>query len=453
MDDLFKDYLRFGENKIKNRRTRLFTLIKRPDACFFYRIQIPQQQLARQFGWECKYKTIDPLPADLKRGVPNTIVEGDSAKSFQNLVRCHKDDIEWADIIEMQRPTCEHHLDLMHYIQKEIKKPVVISCDDNYLDVPTWNAGYEYFEPRSQYIKEMIADADLLSVTTEYLADIYRPLRCGRPIAICPNSINFEEMDAMPETMQKYEIQDKRKYFIATKRLHLQDELCEKYSEWITKSLNINLATQGIKYSEQILESYKAANREVRFQIPDDIYSKNLDGKIVIGWTGSPTHLRDLQVIENGIIDVLNSNDNFNLVLCGMSLPSWFSKISREKLWEINLVPVRYYYSMLKQMGMTISLAPVNRDTFNLGKSNIKSIEACAVGQYSIVSDYATYDGVPSGVPKCLTDEDWKKAIYDATNDEAMRFEVCQNNREFVEKNFNIAENVKYWKDSYEDLL
>lgn len=457
------------QNKIK-----VFNLIKRPDACYYYRILTPQKQLVKQFGWECRYNIIDPLPHDLQRGIPNTIVEGDTKASLKNLIDCHGENLEWADVVVMQRPTCEHHLELMRYIQKTLKKPVTYEGDDNYIDVPRWNPGHKYFTPRAQFIKDMVSEADLLTVTTEALGDIYRPLRKGGPISVCPNSIDFELLDEMPTEMTKYEVQDKRKYFMAMRQMRLGMDQTDSYREQIYAQISLQFKKQGVDLTSEMFQAYYDKNYDCRFSVPDEVYNSDRNGRVMIAWGGSPTHKEDLAVITKPLMKIMNEHQDWLLGMVGFIHSDWLQMMKREQLWQFGLVPVKYYYSLYKQVGMTVGLAPVNRDSFNLGKSNLKIIEYMALGVYGIASDFATYSGkllkeyeeegvdVPPpairgwcgpDVPLCKTEEDWEREILRACNDEEFRFEVTQRNRIFVEENYNIYENVKFWKEAYESVL
>lgn len=455
-------------------KLKIFSLIKRPDACFYYRILNPHKQLARQFGWEIKYNTIDPLPHNIQAGVPSTVEQGNLEGSLNNLIDCHGENIDWADLVVMQRPTCDHHLELMRHIQKVMKKPVVYEADDNYIDVPKWNQGHEYFTPRAQYIKDMIAEADALTVTTEGLGDIYRPLRRGRPIYICPNSIDLETLDDMPTDMTKYEVQDRRQYFQCMKQMRLGQDETDQYKEYIHAQIHSGLKKQNVTENiEDIIDSYYKTNKDIRFSIPNEIYNAQSDGKVMIAWGGSPTHKQDLAVVTDPLMEILADYPEYQLGMVGFIHGDWLKKMRREQLWQFALVPVRYYYSLYKQVNMTVGLAPVNRDSFNKGKSNLKILEYMALGTYAIGSDFVTYAGkrpeeyeeegldVPDpairswcgpDVPLCSTGEDWKREILKACQDEELRFEVTQRNRQFIEDHYDMYNNVKYWKDCYESV-
>lgn len=439
---------RFSENKIKHRRTRLYSMIKKPDACFYYRILNPFQQLARQFGWEVKYKPIDPLPNEVSVGIP-------PITNLKGLLAAHLQDIEWADIVVMQRPTCEHHLELMRYVKKELKKPILYESDDNYIDVPKTNTGYNYFTPRAQFIKGLISEADGLTVTTESCGDIYRPLRIGKPIFICPNSINFQDLDSMPTKMLEYEIQDKRKYFIPMKQMRLGLDQTEKYKTEILSSLSSQLQKQNIQFTDQLLNSFYEKKQDVKFFISEEVYSQETDGKKMMFWSGSPTHMADLATVTEPIKNLMRDNQDWIITMGGFIHHDWFKLIDRNRIYLLGLVPVKYYYSFLKQAGATVSFAAVEANEFNKAKSSIKVNEAQAIGVYSIATDFVTYDREHVGphVPLCKTTEDWEKAMREAMNDDAMRFEVVQKNREWVEKNCNLEINVKYWKEAYEHFL
>ncbi len=75
----------------------------------------------------------------------------------------------------------------------------IMDIDDNMLDIQEFNpARLRYFkggEPLENVLR-IISDVDVLTTTTEYLKDIYQPLRPNKPIYILPNYIDPETYKA-----------------------------------------------------------------------------------------------------------------------------------------------------------------------------------------------------------------------------------------------------------------
>ena len=63
-----------------------------------------------------------------------------------------KEKLEWADIIVFQRSTDISHLKLMK-LAREMGKKVIGESDDNSIDVPKTNPGFEYYKTRRGVVR------------------------------------------------------------------------------------------------------------------------------------------------------------------------------------------------------------------------------------------------------------------------------------------------------------
>src|SRR6185369_11101463 len=98
--------------------------------------------------------------------------------------------IQSADIILAQRPHTSGHLELCKTAKLSGRK-LWIDFDDHFFAVETDNPGFEFFtqEKNKQNVRSIISLADLVTVSTPLLRDVYKPFvpKSGK-IAVVPNS-------------------------------------------------------------------------------------------------------------------------------------------------------------------------------------------------------------------------------------------------------------------------
>jgi hypothetical protein len=97
--------------------------------------------------------------------------------------------LAFTDIAFMQRPHREQDLEIIKRC-KEQQIPVWVDFDDYLFDVPKWNQTYKHYssEKTRKVVAESIAQADVVTVSTDFLGEKLAPL--NKNIVTIPNALN-----------------------------------------------------------------------------------------------------------------------------------------------------------------------------------------------------------------------------------------------------------------------
>lgn len=385
---------------------KVLFLVKKRDACYFYRVLQPSSHLIvnghmvqeellelQEYCKNCRtgmhefqfYRTDDQFACPNCQSVFDYDV-----RSWKKKV---SDGIEWADLVVFQRTTDLDHLKLMQFV-KSLGKPAVLEADDNYLDIDPTNTGYEYYSGRKAVIEEMLRVADCVTVTVPGLKTAYE--KYNNDIVILPNCLDLEIIDVEPK-ISNPAIFNRRGIRITTEEF------------------------QGLR-----------------------------QGKTFIGWGGSPTHERDLELVV-GAIKRLSKTENVIFGFVGYIHRAILEVLPEDRLVLFGLVPVNNYFSLYKTLSFDVGIAPVAEIEFNRGKSPLKVLEYHALGILPVASDFITYSPyIHEGILARGNNEyGWFSALRAAVNCEDRQARL-QANRKYVEENFDIKKTVRLWESVYQ---
>lgn len=165
------------------------------------------------------------------------------------------------------------------------------------------------------------------------------------------------------------------------------------------ESLGLPATTLRNGYSAQML-AYARATR-----------MRRCHDKIVLGYaSGTPTHDRDLEIIEQGLVWTLEHYSQVEIHLMGyirkpQSLAAFGSRVQRRPFVHWSALPQRL-------RDIDINLAPFSQDSlFSKGKSALKHMEAALVAVPTIASPMPAYlNAIESGKNGLIaqTDVDWR---------------------------------------------
>jgi hypothetical protein len=114
--------------------------------------------------------------------------------------------------------------------------------------------------------------------------------------------------------------------------------------------------------------------------------------KIKILWQGSSTHANDILIIDEVIDKCLSENHNCEFYMWGMHpSPHIYSKWIHKGLVVLEPCHIREYHEKLSRLSPHIVLAPLDKCEFNLSKSNLRILEAFAVGAIPLASSWGEY--------------------------------------------------------------
>lgn len=168
--------------------------------------------------------------------------------------------------------------------------------------------------------------------------------------------------------------------------------------------------------------------------------------RLIVGWTGSWSHVGDLQTIDSVLQRYSYEFPDVDLHSVGMNFGDLLGMPNvRHTEWDAN---VWQYYCNLD---FDIGLAPLAYTRFNRSKSWIKAVEYMALGIPIIATDIEPYrDIVQHGVTGFLCKEKrhWLTALRRLTTDEELRRKMSHAAKEAA-KDYIIENNWQKWEETY----
>lgn len=209
--------------------------------------------------------------------------------------------------------------------------------------------------------------------------------------------------------------------------------------------------------TEVLLDSYTNRRKHPTYLLPnyigDDFTHKPFDNgeKIVIGYSGSVTHKKDL--FDTGFIDalqqIMHKYKNVHVGTVGVAIDAYLPKA---RYTHHNGKPGQAYIDeIFPNINCDIAVAPIVDDAFNRGRSNIKWLEATKIPAAFIGSNIPPYKGtVKNGKTGLLTDnssEGWYEALETLILDKTLRKQLIKNAQKEVDTKWSIEKNWKVLKE------
>lgn len=245
----------------------------------------------------------------------------------------------------------------------------------------------------------------------------------------------------------------------------------------------ITVSTQGLKSATK---SALGFSKEI-FIVPNAIdlnlfHKKSIlreDNSVVIGWGGSNTHSGDVGEVFDIIASVLDENANVRMEIVGApakgikeisALNHQGRKITKKVEVDTKIglhpqtnfrpwVPVPEYANRLASWAWDISVAPLDDNRFNRSKSNIKLLEAAAIGIPCLVSDVQPYrefcelGGEELKWLLCSTHSQWKNKLLTLIHEPERRDYLAQKMYVVTEKFFNAKNIAQHWSYVFNYVL
>ncbi len=187
-------------------------------------------------------------------------------------------------------------------------------------------------------------------------------------------------------------------------------------------------------------------------------YRKNRNGKIVMGWAGTPTHSADVDAVFELVPEILRELPQVEFELVAKEMPeSWKSVESQVRLRDY--VPVAEWPVSWASWQWDMSIAPLEHNRFNLSKSCIKLLEAAALHIPCVCSDVGEYSKFCSYSPLLKKTvlaqyrKDWKEKIAALVLDADLRKRVGEEMYQIALEHYNISEAVERRKSLIADLV
>lgn len=393
---------------------KILILTRNKDTCFFYRV-------------ENVFKHFSPGKYEVKADDATPLFFGqlETTEQFQKREKAFFDQrmemIKWCDIFVMQRGTDDCHLKLIQYA-KSLGKKTVYESDDLYTNVPTWNPGYEYFMQRQTPIRKMLQAVDLITVSTAELARYYQGF--NKNIVVLPNGLDFDYFESCTPDETFPDMVD-----------------CSK----IPQRLVDDICCGKLGPAPAEIMEFKVSIKEMK---------RRVQGRQIVLWSGSPTHLKDIEQIVGAMRKLTRSKD-FVFVIGGFVEADLFRESYRGNMFLVGLVPMHNYYKIYRAIGADIVLAPVYPHPFNQCKSNLRVIEAMAMRSYPIASKYVTYaEWINKGRLAQMNESSWCREIEAAFGDfeSGVGRGYVDDNERYVREHFDSRRNASLWMRVYDSL-
>jgi glycosyltransferase involved in cell wall biosynthesis len=226
-------------------------------------------------------------------------------------------------------------------------------------------------------------------------------------------------------------------------------EGCLRVADRVTVSTE-PLAEQIRRYNSDVVVLPNYIDQEV-FTLPGvpldirgrDEKSIEWPDMVTVGYTSSPTHDRDFNLVRDQLVLLGQRQRNLLYVFLGTSynLPVPCASIE----WIPDLTT---YY---QHLSFDIGIAPLTRTTFNNSKSYIKALEYAARGIPVVASDEPPYrEFVQHGVTGYLAKQPYQFGRYlrDLVNDRPMREAMGRDARKLAEQ-YTIQQHWSQWVAAY----
>jgi glycosyltransferase involved in cell wall biosynthesis len=179
---------------------------------------------------------------------------------------------------------------------------------------------------------------------------------------------------------------------------------------------------------------------------------------LTIGVLGTRTHYFDWIYLEEVFGRISREYDDVT-ILCAGFQPDYL-----EDYRCLSGVPYRYYPQLMRQFDI-VCCALDPDDVFNLSKSSIKALESMASarrlssgkigGAVAVCTDMTLYRRTVNHMHNGLLvdNEDWYEALKMLIEDERTRNRIAYVGHRWVEKNRDIKQGYRLWKNAYLRLL
>ena len=288
-----------------------------------------------------------------------------------------------------------------------------------------------------QSIKENITNSRKLLVTPD-LEGVYLQRVAEQPLFDILNKLECKKVIDFDDMLFKLYNESLPSYNHAAKEIDIEDttKVLKDNLQYIDKlTVTTNFLKTAIEDNFNYNKIEVIPNMLPRWMFHFD-RKKNIKKDITnptILYAGSSTHysLNDTGDFSKPIIEFIRNNiDKINFVIIG-NIPFFFQDIA-DKIMNISYVNVLSYPNLLHSINADFIISPLKENVFNKCKSNLKYLEACAVGSVLIASDF---DDSPY---KCI-DERCKIGKYMTSKHiDKMFWELCN------KENYNEVLNKQY---------
>lgn len=189
------------------------------------------------------------------------------------------------------------------------------------------------------------------------------------------------------------------------------------------------------------------------------------DKSVRLMFAGGHGHYGDLLVVKDAVTTLMEKYNGkggrpmLRLFFLGCTpdwVEGWFKDTKnahRNRCFYFHPAPISTYFKALRWVQPDIMIAPVEENTFNESKTEVKAIDCGVAGGALVCSDWATYDSVPQEVClKASSPAQWKASLEYLIEDKGARANLASNLTEWVLAERDIDKYIHLWGDAYADV-
>jgi glycosyltransferase involved in cell wall biosynthesis len=337
--------------------------------------------------------------------------------------RYDEDEIKWADLVIIQK---QYQDAVVPYVQlaQSLGKPVIFEYDDLMTDIPEWNSAHDFYKDKKQKILNFIKMTDACTVSTDYLKKVNQGINPN--IHVLPNSMDLKALE----------------------------ENRQPTNRWLQYLVFKDPNSISRVASQQIIQ------QELMFA--------KLKGRVKVIWWGSPTHSKDLAIIDKTLAALAKKYPDVAFVKVGCCTADFLKlmKPFSDQIYVLDPIPVHHFHTCLQylvRLGPTISVCPIVNLPFNYAKSNLKVIESFSLGAACVASNIENYaKTITHGVNGFLASDEqdsngiaieWYQYIESLIKDHLLHNLISENGRRTAEADYDISKNYKLWEQAYLEIL
>jgi glycosyltransferase involved in cell wall biosynthesis len=179
------------------------------------------------------------------------------------------------------------------------------------------------------------------------------------------------------------------------------------------------------------------------------------DGKVRILWSGGSSHMADLKMVSQTLINLLKKYPQVELHFQGQHFPAfekWFGELRGKRYFHHSWVKPESLGDRLAVIGADIGICPLEDTEFNAAKSCVKFYEYSAAGMATVASGVEPYSSeIQQEKTGLLADPDhFMEAIEKLINDPVYRVTMANQAREWVWKHRNALDVAKDYVKVFE---
>jgi len=179
-------------------------------------------------------------------------------------------------------------------------------------------------------------------------------------------------------------------------------------------------------------------------------YPKTPNSRIRILWSGSNSHLPDLEILKNPlkkIYEKYGPQVEFHFQ-GGLDFENVFEGLP---VIKHDSVVFGDYLNLIQEINPDICLAPLKENLFNMSKSNLKFCQMTLMESAFIATSYGPYANLDHEYEAMLAknESDWFDCISHCIESNSLRYKLIKNATRLVEANHMIEKQLYRWQQFF----